>query len=159
MSLKLGDAAPNFNLKSHTLEDISLSQFKNKSNVIILFFPFVNTATCEKELCTIRDGMAKYNDLNAEVLAISVDSPFSQKLWAEKNRFNFPVLSDFNKEVCQNYGAYYDVFAPGKFDYKGVAKRSAFIVNKAGIIKYIEILEDPSKEPDYEAIQKVLSDL
>ncbi|MBN2570544.1 MAG: redoxin domain-containing protein [Ignavibacteriales bacterium] len=159
MSLKIGDIAPNFVLKSHKLEDISLKQFNDKSNVLILFFPFVNTATCEKELCTIRDGMSKYNDLNAQVLAISVDSPFSQKLWAEKNGFNFPVLSDFNKEVSQLYGAYYDNFAPGKFDYKGVAKRSAFVVDKSGIIRYIEILEDPSTEPNYESIQKALAEL
>lgn len=156
MSLKVGDVAPNFKLKSHLLEDVSLSDYKEKKNVVLLFFPFVNTGTCEKELCSTRDSMNQYEESNAQVLAISVDSPFSQKLWNDKQKFNFPLLSDFNKEVCQLYGSYFDVFLPGKFDYKGVAKRSAFVIDKKGVIKYIEILPTPGEEPNYNAIQEAL---
>jgi peroxiredoxin len=77
-------------------------------------------------------------------------------LWNDKQKFNFPLLSDFNKEVCQLYGSYFDVFLPGKFDYKGVAKRSAFVIDKNGVIKYIEILPTPGEEPNYNAIQEAL---
>ncbi|OGU54728.1 MAG: peroxiredoxin [Ignavibacteria bacterium RBG_13_36_8] len=159
MSLKIGDVAPEFTLKNHNLEDVSLSTFKGKTNVVILFFPLVNSPACEKELCSIRDGLSQYSDLDAQILAISVDSPFAQKLWMSKNQFNFPLLSDFNKEVCQKYGAYYDVFVPGKFDYKGVAKRSAFVVDKGGIIRYVEVLEKAGDEPNYDAIKQALKNI
>ena len=159
MSLKVGDVAPDFTLKSNNLEDVSLGSFKGKQNVVVLFFPLVNTGPCEKELCTFRDSLTQYEDLDAQVLAISVDSAFAQKLWANIQQFTFPLLSDFNKEVCQAYGAYYDVFIPGKFDYKGVAKRSAFVVDKEGIIRYVEILEDAGNEPSYEKIQEALKNL
>ncbi len=159
MSINVGDKAPNFTLKSHNLEEISLENFRGKKNVVLLFFPLVNTGTCTKELCTMRDGMAQYENLDAQVLAVSVDSPFAQKLWAEQQNFNFPLLSDFNKEVCQSYGAFYDVFVPGKLDLKGVAKRSAFVIDKEGIVRYAEILENPNNEPNYDAIKETLSNL
>jgi len=159
MSLKVGDAAPDFSLKSHLLEDVQLSSFKGNKNVVILFFPLVGTAVCEKELCSTRDGMKDYESLDAQVLAISVDSPFAQKLWADRHHFNFLLLSDFNKEVSQKYGSYFDVFVPGKFDYKGVAKRSAFVIDKNGVVQYAEVLDNPGLEPDYSAIQAVLGKL
>ncbi len=158
MSLKVGDKAPEFKLKNHKLEDVSLADYKGK-NVVVLFFPLANTSVCEKELCSTRDNLKQYDGLNAQVLAISVDSPFAHKLWNEKMNFNFPLLSDFNKEVCQKYGAYYDVFAPGKFDFNGVAKRSAFVVDKDGVIKYAEVLESAGDEPNYSAIQDTLKNL
>lgn len=159
MSVKVGDVAPDFKLKSNAMEDVSLSDFKGKKNVVVLFFPFVNSGTCEKELCNMRDNMAQYEELDAQILAISVDSYFAQKLWGEIQRFNFPLLSDFNKEVCQAYGAYFDVFVPGKFDYKGVAKRSAFVVDKEGVVRYAEILENPGDEPSYDGIKETLAKL
>jgi glutaredoxin-dependent peroxiredoxin len=159
MSLQVGDKAPDFTLKSSAMEDVTLSSFQGDKNVVILFFPLVNTSVCEKELCSIGDGLSHYSDLNAQVLAISVDSPFSQKLWVEKHNFQFPLLSDFNKEVAQKYGAFYDVFVPGKLDFKGVAKRSAFVVDKEGTIRYAEVLEDAGNEPSYEKIQAALKEL
>ena len=156
MSLKVGDKAPQFTLKNHLLEDVSLSDYAGKKNVVLLFFPLVNTAVCEKELCSTRDGLSQYQDLDAQILALSVDSPFAQKLWVDKHKFNFPLLSDFNKEVAQAYGAFYDVFVPGKFDYKGVAKRSAFVIDKEGVIKYAEVLESAGDEPNYDAIKEAL---
>jgi len=159
MTLKIGDAAPNFTLKSDKLEDVTLSSFKGKKNVVVLFFPLVNSGACEKELCSLRDGMAQYEDLDAQIVAISVDSHFAQKLWAGIQNFNFPLLSDFNKDVCQAYGSYFDVFVPGKFDYNGVAKRSAFVVDKEGIIQYAEVLESPGDEPSYEGIKNALKNL
>jgi len=159
MSLKVGDAAPSFSLKNTNNESVSLSDFKGKKNVVILFFPAVGTSVCEKELCSTRDGMKDYENLDAQVLAISVDGPFAQKLWADKHQFNFPVLSDFNKEVAPVYGAFYDVWLPGKWDLKGVAKRSAFIVDKKGVIQYAEVLEVAGDEPNYTAIQDTLKKL
>lgn len=157
--LKVGDKAPLFTLKNHNLEDVSLSNLIGKKNIVILFFPLVNTSVCEKELCSTRDSMKDYEDLDAEVLAISVDSPFALKLWNDKHKFNFNLLSDFNKEVAPAYGAFYDVFAPGKFDYKGVAKRSAFVIDKNGVLQYVEVLENAGDEPNYEAIKETLKKL
>lgn len=159
MPVQVGDKAPGFTLKNHELEDISLSDFIGKKNIVLLFFPLVNTSVCEKELCSTRDGLSQYNDLDAEVLAISVDSPFALKLWNEKHKFNFNLLSDFNKEVSQIYGAYYDIFAPGKFDFKGVAKRSAFVIDKDGVVRYAEILENAGEEPNYDSIKDALKSI
>ena len=159
MALTVGSKAPDFTLKNHSLEDVSLSDFKGKKNVVLLFFPLVGTSVCEKELCSTRDSMLNYEDLDAHVLAVSVDSPFAQKLWVDKLKFNFPLLSDFNKEVSKTYGTYYDVFAPGKFDYLGVAKRSAFVIDKDGVIQYAEVLENAGEEPNYEKIKETLNGL
>jgi peroxiredoxin len=159
MPVKVKDTAPDFTLKSHKLEPVQLSQFKEKKNVVLLFFPLVNTGVCEKEMCSTRDNMKKYESLNAQVLATSVDSPFAQKLWDEKFKFAFPLLSDFNKEVAAKYGVLCETFAPGKLDFKGVAKRSAFVVDKKGVVQYAEILEDPSQEPNYAAIEETLKKL
>lgn len=155
MSLKVGDKAPNFELFNHNTEKVSLEQYKGK-NVLVLFFPLANTAVCTKELCNFRDELKIYENLDAQVLGISVDSPFALKMFAEKNNYNFPLLSDFNKEVSASYGCLYDVFVPGKFDYKGVSKRSAFVVDKNGVIQYAEVLENAGDEPNYSAIKETL---
>ena len=159
MALQVGDMAPDFTLKNTELEEISLSDFKGKKNVVVLFFPLVNSGTCEKELCSTRDGLSQYEDLDAQVLAISVDSHFAQKLWNDKHNFNFPLLTDFNKEVSPKYDSLYDVFVPGKFDYNGVSKRSAFVVDKEGVIQHAEILESAANEPNYDAIKEALQKL
>lgn len=159
MALNIGEKAPDFTLKSHNLEDVSLSNYQGNKNVVLLFFPLVNTSVCEKELCSTRDGMKQYEDLGAQVLAVSVDSSFAHQLWNEKHQFNFPLLSDFNKEVSQKYDSLFEVFVPGKFDYKGVSKRSAFVIDKEGTIQYAEVLESPGDEPNYEAIKDTLQKL
>jgi len=159
MALKVGDTAPDFTLKSTDNESITLSNYKGKSNVVILFFPAVGTGVCEKELCSTRDSMKDYEGLNAQVLAISVDGPFSQKLWVDKYKFNFPLLSDFNKEVSPKYGSFYDLWLLGKWDLKGVSKRSAFVIDKKGVIQYAEVLEDAGKEPDYNSVKATLQKL
>ena len=157
MALKVGDKAPEFSLLNNKVEKVSLSDYKGK-NVVLLFFPLANTGVCTKEMCTFRDELKSYEDLDAQVLGISIDSPFALQMWAEKNNYNFPLLSDFNKDVSESYGALYDVFVPGKLDFKGVAKRSAFVIDKEGIIKYAEVLENAGDEPSYEAIQKALGE-
>lgn len=159
MPLTIGEHYKNFTLKNHRFENVTLSEHIGKNNIVLLFFPFVNSGTCEKELCQTRDSLEEYNKLNAIVFGISVDSPFAQKLWFEKLNFGFDLLSDFNKEVCQMYGVLDENWLPAKFGYRGVAKRSAFVIDKNGIIKYAEILDDPGKEPDYEKIIETLKSL
>lgn len=159
MALKVGDVAPNFTLRDTNNQTHSLSDYKGKNNVVLLFFPAVGTGICEKELCSTRDSMKDYEGLNAQVFGISVDGPFSQKLWVDKYQFNFPLLSDFNKEVAPAYGAFYDVWLPGKWDLKGVAKRSAFVIDKNSVIQYAEVLENAGEEPNYAAVIETLKKL
>ena len=155
MALIPGDKAPEFILRDQDGSEAALKDYAGK-NVVLLFFPFANTSVCTAEMSYMRDNLKKFEELNAAVLGISVDSPFALKMWAEKNSLTFKLLSDFNKEVAPLYGSLYDVFAPGKYDYKGVAKRSAFVIGGDGLIKYSEICASPGDQPDYKAIKDVL---
>lgn len=156
MALKVGDKAPDFTLFNQDGELVSLHDFKGKK-VVVLFFPAANTGVCTKEMCTFRDELKVFEDVNAQILGISVDTHFALKMFHEKNNYNFPLLSDFNKKIIAAYDVVLDVFVPGTFDYLGVAKRSAFVVDENGILKYVEVLASPGDEPNYEAIKKVLS--
>lgn len=155
MSIKIGDNAPEFTLPNTEREEISLSEFKGNKNVLILFFPFAFTGVCTKELCSTRDNLKIYENMNAEVLAVSVDSPFTLDKFKKENSLNFNVLSDFNKNVSTNYGAIYEDF----LGFSGVAKRSAFVVDKTGVVRYAEVLDNAGDLPDFQAIQSTLSDL
>ncbi|WP_337865987.1 redoxin domain-containing protein [Ignavibacterium sp.] len=155
MSLKVGDIAPDFTLFNQDAQQVSLNQFKGKK-VVLSFFPFANTSVCTKEMCTFRDDLKEYESLDAQVVGISVDSPFALKLFQEKNNYQFPLLSDFNKEVSAKYETL-GVFVPGKYDYQGVSKRSAFVIDKNGVIQYVEILDNPGNEPNYNAIKETLA--
>lgn len=158
MSLYVGDVAPNFVLFNQKKEKVELNSFKGK-NVVLMFFPFANTSVCTSEMCSLQEDFNKYSALNAEVFGISVDSPFVLDLWGEKLGIKFNLLSDFNKEVVQKYNCYHDVFSKGKFNFNIVAKRSAFVIDKTGIIRYAEILENPGNEPNYSAIKSTLESL
>lgn len=153
MKVQINQQAPNFTLLNSEKESVSLNQFQGKKNVVILFFPLAFTGVCTKELCDTRDSMSKYESLNAEVLAISVDSIFTLGAFKKEQNYNFALLSDFNKEVSQLYGAYYEEFVLGM---KGVSKRAAFVVNKAGVVRYAEVLEDAGNVPNFAAIQECL---
>jgi len=155
MILKKGDKAPNFTLPSSDKSSINLSDYDDK-NVILLFFPLAFTGTCTIELCSMRDDIATYNNMNAEVLAISVDSPFSLAKYKEEQSLNFALLSDFNKEVSRSYGALYEDFVLGL---KGVSKRSAFVIDKNGTIRYAEVLENATELPNFVAIRETLNNL
>lgn len=155
MSLEIGQKAPDFKLYSSDKQEVALSDFSGK-NVIILFFPMAFTGTCTAELCSMRDDIASYNNLDAQVLGISVDSLFTLDKFKSDQNLNFPLLSDFNKEVSATYGSLYDTFV---FGMKGVSKRSAFVVDKKGIIQYAEVLEKASDIPNFIAIKEVLSNL
>ena len=155
MSLTVGQKAPAFSLYDSEKKKVNLDDFKGK-NVLLLFFPQAFTGTCTKELCSTRDNIALYEQVNAQVLAISVDSLFTLARYKDDQQLNFPLLSDFNKEVSKAYDCLYDVFV---FDMKGVSKRSAFVLDKDGIIRYAEVLETASDLPDFAKIQKTLSNL
>ncbi len=155
MSLQVGQPAPAFTLFNSEKQQVSLEQYKGK-NVLILFFPQAFTGVCTTELCNVRDNIAQYNNAAADVLAISVDSIFTLAKFKEEQGLNFPLLSDFNKEVSAAYGSLYDTFV---FDMKGVSKRSAFIVDKAGNIAYAEVLESAGDLPNFAAINEKLAEL
>ncbi|ETW98584.1 MAG: peroxiredoxin [Candidatus Entotheonella factor] len=155
MAVQVGQEAPDFTLKSSDMEDVTLSSFRGNKNVVLLFVPLAFTGVCTQELCSVRDNLNDYSTLDAEVLGLSVDSPFSQKEWKEKEGLNFTLVSDFNREVVQAYGASYG----DSFPFHGVAKRSAFVVDKSGVVQYVEILEKPTDLPDFDKINETLQGL
>jgi glutaredoxin-dependent peroxiredoxin len=154
-SIQIGQQAPDFTLFDSDKQKVALSDLKGK-NVLLLFFPQAFTGTCTKELCSTRDNIALYNAANAQVLGISVDSVFTLAKYKEEQHLNFPLLSDFNKTTSSAYGSLYDSFV---FDMKGVSKRSAFVLDKQGIVRYAEVLEAATDLPDFAAIQKILETL
>ena len=155
MSVNVGDKAPNFTLRAHDKSEVSLEDYRGK-NVLLLFFPLAFTGTCTEELCTMRDDIASYSNMDAEVLAISVDSLFTLDRFRQDQNLNFPLLSDFNKAVSQAYGALYADFV---LDMKGVSKRSAFVVDKEGTIRYAEVLEKATDLPNFGEIKATLATL
>ncbi|MBC7885833.1 MAG: redoxin domain-containing protein [Saprospiraceae bacterium] len=155
MHVKIGDEAPLFTLKSSDKSLVSLGDYKGK-NVVVIFFPLAFTGVCTAELCSIRDHKSDYDSLDAEVLAISVDSLYTLAKYKEVQCYNFPLLSDFNKEVSTAYGSIYQEFAHGM---KGVSKRSAFVVDKTGKIRYAEVLENAGEVPNFAAINETLKEL
>lgn len=157
MSIQIGQQAPDFTLFSSSKEKVTLSDFNGKKNVLVLFFPQAFTGVCTTELCSVRDDIANYSNANAEVLAISVDSIFTLAKFKELQQLNFTLLSDFNKEVSTSYHSIYDSFTD--MNMKGVSKRSAFIVDKAGIIQYAEVLESAGDIPNFATINEVLAKL
>ena len=154
MSVQTGQDAPDFTLKNTERQDVTLSSLRGQ-NVVILFVPFAFSGVCTTELCSVRDNLSNYAQLNAEVLAISVDSPFAQKQWKDKENLNFTLLSDFNREACQAYGAYFEDLR----GLHGVAKRAAFVIDKAGKVQYAEVLESPGNLPSFDKIQETLQRL
>ena len=154
MSLKVGSPAPGFSLYNSDKSKISLSDFKGNKNVLLLFFPMAFTDTCTDELCVVRDDIARYSNTTAQVLGISVDSVFTLAKYKEEQSYNFPLLSDFNKEVSEIYGCIYEFFTPMMM--KGVGKRAAFIIDKKGIVQYEEILENAGELPNFTVINNIL---
>jgi len=155
MNVAIGAKAPDFSLFDSDKNKVQLSGFKGK-NVLLLFFPVAFTSTCTRELCGIRDNISSYSNANAEVIGISVDSVFTLKKYKEEQQFNFPLLSDFNKAVSAMYGSLYEEWI---LEMKGVSKRSAFIVDKKGMIQYAEVLEVAGDVPNFTAINKKLAQL
>lgn len=155
MKVQVGDIAPDFTLPATDKSMYTLSENRDK-NTVILFFPLAFTGVCTTELCSIRDNYHVYEKLDANVLAISVDSFATLAKFKQVENYNFTLLSDFNKEAGEKYGVLYEVFAAG---HRGVAKRSAFVVDKNGVIQYAEVLENAGELPNFAAIQETLQNL
>ncbi len=153
MSVKVGEKAPGFTLYSTEKKEVSLSDYQGQ-NIVLLFFPMAFTSVCTTELCSMRDDIAYYQGLDAQILATSVDSPFTLGKFKAENNLNFPVLSDFNKDTARAYGALYEEFVLGL---KGVAKRSAFVIDREGTVQYAEVLDSAGDLPNFEAIKETLS--
>lgn len=156
MSADLGSKAPDFTLPNQDRQPISLHEVIGKSPVVLAFFPAAFSSVCTKELCTLRDQLGPLNHLaKAQVLGISVDSPFALKAFANAERLQFPLLSDFNKEAIRAY----DVVNADMIGLKGIAKRSVFVIDREGTIRYKEVLDDARNEPNYEQLNGALSGL
>jgi len=153
MSLKVGDKAPDFKLFSNELKEVSLSDYKGKK-LVVHFFPMAFTGVCTTQLCTMRDSFGYYEGMNAAVVAISVDSPFTLAKFKEEQFYQFPLLSDFNKGTSQAYDAFYDEFV---FNLKGVSKRAAFVIDEEGVITYAEVLENAGDLPNFDSIKEVVT--
>ena len=155
MKIELGRPAPDFTLYASDKTQVTLSQLKGQ-NVLLLFFPLAFTSTCTKELCSIRDNIAWYNNVNAKVFGISVDALHTLAKYKEDQKLNFTLLSDFNKDVSRLYDTIYEMFG---YNMKGVSKRSAFIIDREGILRYVEVLENAGEVPDFNAIRQILEGL
>jgi peroxiredoxin len=153
MALLVGSKAPEFILFDTEKKPRLLSEFRGK-NVVLAFFPGAFTGVCTKELCTFRDAMSNFNNLNAQVVGVSVDSPFANKAFAGQNNLQFPLLSDYSREVSKQYGGVHEDFA-GMKGYSA-SKRAVFIVDAYGNVKYAWVSENPGVEPDYEAVTQAL---
>lgn len=156
IKIKVGDEAPDFTLPDTDKKQRSLKEFLGQK-IVLAFFVGAFTATCTKEMCEFRDSMARLTDLKAQIIGISVNDPFSNKAFAEKNRLPFPVLSDYNREVVKRYGLELTDFA-GLKGYT-VAKRSIFILDIDGVVRYVWVSDNPTVEPNYMEIQKALEEI
>jgi peroxiredoxin len=155
MALSVGTKAPGFTLKSKSatgLSDVSLPAGKN---TVLLFFPLAFTGVCTQELCDITAGLSSYSDLNAEVIGISVDSPFAQEAWAQKESIGITLVSDLNKETTKAY----DVLFPGLAGIGDTSARAAFVIDTNGVIQYAEQTATPKDLPDFAAVKAKLAEL
>jgi peroxiredoxin len=155
MAVEVGSKAPDFTLVNQDRENVTLSQELGKGNVVLAFFPGAFSGTCTEEACTLRDTMGSFRDINAKVLGISTDTFFALKAWDDQQKLGFPLLSDYNKEVIFSYG----VVNPDMIGLKNIAKRSVFVLDKNGVVRYREVLEDARNEPDYARLNEVLSQI
>ena len=153
MKIQIGESAPDFTLFDSDKKQITLSEQKGNT-ILLLFFPLAFTSTCTIELCSVRDNIGWYNNVNAKVFGISVDALQTLAKFKEDQKLNFTLLSDFNKEVSRAYDSIYEMFG---YNMKGVSKRSAFVIDKDGIVRYAEVLENAGELPNFEAVQKTLA--
>lgn len=156
MALAVGTKAPDFTLKSKTSEglvDVTLSAHLGQKQIVLLFFPLAFTGVCTAEMCDITSGLAAYASLGAEVIAISVDSPFAQEAWAQQNKIKLTIVSDLNKEVTKAY----DVLFPALAGIGDTSARAAYVIGKDGLIKYAERTPTPKDLPNFEAVKAALA--
>jgi peroxiredoxin len=156
MAVEVGQPAPDFTLYDTDRKQRRLSEFKGK-NVVLAFFPGAFTGVCTTEACALRDRMDQFNSMNAQVIGISVDPPFAQKVWADQNRVTYPLLSDFNRRVVNQY----DIALPNLAGMEGyvAAKRSVFVLDKNGVVRYKWVSDTPGVEPNYDEVRQTVEKL
>jgi glutaredoxin-dependent peroxiredoxin len=157
MVLRIGQRVPDFALPDTEKKERKLSEFTQKGRTVLLFFPFAFSGVCDKEMCTFRDSMGKYNSLNAQPVGISVDSVYTLKVFAQTYGIQFPLLSDFNKKVSKAYGTLHETWVA--MGYKGVSKRAAFVLDGKGILRYKWTTDNPGEEPPYDEVVAALGKL
>jgi peroxiredoxin len=155
MSIEVGSKAPDFTLMDQDRKPVTLSAALQKGPVVLAFFPAAFSSVCQNELCTFRDSLATLNASQGQVLGVSTDTFFALKAWADQQRFNFPLLSDYNKTVIRSY----DVVNPDMIGLKDIAKRAVFVIDPSGIVRHREVLDDARNEPDYEKVRMALAGL
>jgi len=155
MSIHVGAKAPDFTLMNQDREPVTLSEQLKQGPVVLAFFPAAFSGTCTKEMCTFRDAASELNNVHAKVLGISVDTFFAQKAWADAQHLNFPLLSDFNKTVIRQY----DVVNPDMIGLKDISKRAVFVIDRHGVVRHREVLDDARNEPDYGKVTQALAAL
>jgi peroxiredoxin len=153
MSVDVGAKAPDFTLPNQDREPVTLSEQLKKGPVVLAFMPAAFSGTCTAEMCAFRDSAADLNKVNATVLGITVDTFFALKAWGEAQSLKFPLLSDFNKDVIRKYG----VVNPDMIGLKDIAKRATFVIDRSGVVRHSEVLEDARNEPNYAAVTKALA--
>jgi len=156
MSIQPGQPAPAFTLLNTDKQKVSLSDLRGK-NVVLLFFPLAFTSVCTAELCNVRDNISLYNNVDAEVFGISVDSLFVLNKFKQEQHLNFQLLSDFNKTASRDYGVLYDVSPI--MDMEGVSKRAVFVIDKEGIVRYTEVTASTGDQINFEGLQQAISAL
>jgi peroxiredoxin len=154
MAAEVGSKAPEFTLTNQDRQPVTLSAQRGKP-VVLAFFPAAFSSVCQKEMCTFRDSMARLGKAEAQVYGISVDTFFTLKAFQDQQKLNFPLLSDFNKQAIRDYG----VFNEDMIGLKGIAKRAVFVIDKDGVVRHREVLEDARNEPDYEKVFGALASL
>ena len=155
MSIDVGAKAPDFELPNEDREPVKLSEQLKSGPVVLAFFPAAFSSVCTTEMCKFRDSASDLNKVGAKVLGVSVDTFFALKAWKDAEKLNFPLLSDFNKTVTTQY----DVLNPDMIGLKGIAKRSVFVIDKTGVVRHKEVLEDARNEPDYGKVKQALASL
>ena len=155
MSIEVGAKAPDFTLPNQDREPVTLSAQLNNGPIVLAFFPAAFSSVCTTEMCTFRDSSSDLNKVNAKVLGVSVDSFFALKAWADAQKLNFPLLSDFNKTVIRQYG----VVNPDMIGLKDISKRAVFVIDRSGVVRHREVLDDARNEPDYGKVKQALAAL
>jgi peroxiredoxin len=155
MSVDVGSKAPDFTLMNQDRQPVTLSSVLQNGPVVLAFFPAAFSSTCQNEMCTFRDSIATLGQSKAQVLGVSTDTFFALKAWADQQGFNFPLLSDYNKEVIGEYG----VTNPDMIGLKNIAKRAVFVIDTGGVVRHREVLDDARNEPNYTQINTALASI
>ena len=155
MSVQVGAKAPDFTLMNQDREPVTLSEQLVRGPVVLAFFPAAFSGVCTTEMCTFRDSIPELRKLSARVLGVSVDTFFALKAWDDSQNLGLPLLSDFNKDIIRKYG----VVNPDMIGLKDIAKRAVFVIDRSGVVRHREVLDDARNEPDYARVKQALASL